>query len=119
MSINFISRKEAENKINQYRKKAIEVCEELKLNPPIYSIERTRNYEIEDDLVKTFGGEWVINEWCPDNWIWCAWGRHCPIEELEKLLNEWKLEADIERTRHYIKVIEQYIDNRRLEETAK
>lgn len=43
-----------------------------------------RNYELEDMLHCLFGSRWVVSEWCPFNYVFCQWLRHCPIDELHK-----------------------------------
>lgn len=59
--------------------------------------ERMRNYEIEDELEREIGGEWVVSEWCPFNGVYCAWKDHCPDAILEALIVE--CEANPERLR--------------------
>lgn len=36
---------------------------------------RWRNYEIESALIKEFGDDWIVAEWCPFNGVYCRWGR--------------------------------------------
>jgi hypothetical protein len=36
--------------------------------------DRMRNYEIEQDLREAFGGEWIVDELCPFNGVYSAYG---------------------------------------------
>jgi hypothetical protein len=72
--MNFITRKGATEKLRQAM---------LGPNPSEWTrrqvawtdMSRRRNYELEEDLEETFGGEWCIAEWCPFN------GRFCKVAD--------------------------------------
>lgn len=59
------------------------------------------NETLERLLGEKFGGKgiWVINEWCPNDWLDCAWWGHADVVSLEQAL-------DAARTRGRSDVIE-------------
>ena len=83
-----ITRLEAETKINKHWETAAVECKRVNAPVPKYSIDRTRNYEIEQELKYVFKEEHVICEWCPYNGIFCKWMDNCDLEELEKIIYE-------------------------------
>lgn len=86
----FLSRKEAETKINNHWKAARLLCSSVRAPEPVYVQTRRRNYEIEDDLLLIFDTAFVINEWCPFNGIFCKWTDYCPESELLTKIAEFR-----------------------------
>ena len=74
--IQFVSRRRAAEKIRAQWLVTLTPPELLAMTEPTWL--RMRNYEYEVLLSETFGGEWVIKEWCPFNGRYCAWGDHAP-----------------------------------------
>ena len=72
----FISRRAAEEKITKHWRKVIRLADTVGLPYYLPNWERLRNYEYEGRLKRVFGGEWIINEMCPFDGRYCAWGDH-------------------------------------------
>ena len=87
-NMNKISRLDAEALINEHWSKAQQEADRVGMPTNEYITERMRNYEIEYDLSNIFGGEYVVNEWCPFNGIFCKWMHHCDLSVLNSIVEE-------------------------------
>jgi hypothetical protein len=74
--------------IVEYQCKAIAECALVGIHIREYSIDRLRNYEIENDLNRLFSNDYVISEWCPFDGFFCDWSNYCLISELEALKSD-------------------------------
>lgn len=95
-SIVFISRKEAQMRLG-YSDDIAQII---------------RNYEIEQRLLSQHT-KFIINEWCPFNWIYCSWADYETIECLEALARHIRETKPYENSEHCAKQVDQLIDKRK------
>jgi hypothetical protein len=88
-----ISRTDAAAKIRQHWLDTYTKEQLLQAHEPDW--ERLRNYEFEGELRKTFGGDWVISEWCPFNGVYCAWCEHAPDAVIEETARRFERDAEV------------------------
>jgi len=69
--MNFITRKGAADKIKKRLFGNIGPGS-LQRFGRLYDMTRRRNYELEAELNRLFGGDWCIAEWCPYNGRFCT-----------------------------------------------
>lgn len=78
-----ISRANAGEKIRKHQEAAIVAALRVGISVHRYTTAARRNYEIEQDLERIFGGRWVIHEWCPYDGVFCRWVEHAPEAHIE------------------------------------
>ena len=84
--VNFISREGAREKVRNHWLDTLSKEQLLAKYEPYW--DRLRNYELEYELCKCFGGEWAINELCPFDGRYCSWGYYAPEEQKAEWLRE-------------------------------
>lgn len=80
MNVNYIKRAEVGPKLVEHWLATKTPRELLAMHEPDW--ERLRNYEMEERLVKAFGGAWCVEEYCPFNGRFGTWQGDRPSTEV-------------------------------------